>query len=237
MKRYGTTLICLFLCFCLSAQEFKPMDYNGTLYQEFVSNVADKEDAALVIYLHGKHSSGNDNRKQISNSSVRNISNYLKKNHISAYFLVPQCPEDHEWDEGRCGIPGYTDRVEDLITLYMKTKYIDVSKIYICGTSMGAMGVWRILKDNPKLFAAAIIASGQALHASPSDFIGIPLYVTVGSEERSYEALKWFTSEIQGAGGTVLFDVLWGLRHHEATDSALSPQRLEWLFSQKKGLK
>ena len=220
----------------LNAQEFKPMDYNGTLYQEFVSNVADKEDAALVIYLHGKHSSGNDNRKQLSQSGVQAIARYLKKNHVSAYFLVPQCPEDREWDR-RDGKAGYTDRVEDLITLYIKTKYIDVSKIYICGTSMGAMGVWRILKDNPKLFAAAIIASGQALHASPSDFIGIPLYVTVGSEERSYEALKWFTSEIQGAGRTVLFDVLWGLRHHEATDSALSPQRLEWLFSQKKGLK
>ena len=102
--------------------------------------------------------------------------------------------------------------MEDLITLYMKTKYIDVSRIYICGASMGACGVWKLLKDNPKLFTAAIIASGQAQRAYPSDFTGIPLYVTVGSEERSYEALKWFSSEIEKAGGMVQFDVLLGQR-------------------------
>ena len=132
MKRYETTLICLLLCLCMNAQEFEPMEYNGMLYQEMASHVIDKEDAALVVYLHGRHASGNDNQKQLSQAGVQAFARYLKKNHVPAYFLVPQCPEDREWD-GRDGKAGYTDRVEDLITLYMKTKYIDVSRIYICG--------------------------------------------------------------------------------------------------------
>lgn len=236
MKRYEITLICLLLCLCMNAQEFEPKEYNGMLYQELASHVIDKEDAALVIYLHGRHASGNDNRKQLSQAGVQAIARYLKKNHVSAYFLVPQCPEDREWD-GRDGKAGYTDSVEDLITLYMKTKYIDVSRIYICGASMGACGIWKLLKDNPKLFTAAIIASGQAQRAYPSDFTGIPLYVTVGSEERSYEALKWFSSEIEKAGGMVQFDVLLGQRHRDACDNAFTSKRLKWLFSQEKGLK
>ena len=55
MKRYESTLICLLLCLCMNAQEFEPKEYNGMLYQELASHVIDKEDAALVIYLHGRH--------------------------------------------------------------------------------------------------------------------------------------------------------------------------------------
>lgn len=215
----------------LNAQEFKPMEYNGTLYQELACNVADKE-AALIVYLHGRHASGNDNQSQLSQKGVQDIAYYLINNQLSAYFLVPQCPNDREWD-GRDGKAGYTESVKDLITLYLKTKQIDLSRIYICGASMGACGVWKLLEDNTELFTAAIIASGQAQYASPSDFIGIPLYVTVGSEERSYEDLRWFTSEIQRAGGTVQFDVLLGQRHRDACDNAFTSKRLEWLFSQK----
>ena len=101
---------------------------------------------------------------------------------------------------------------------------------------MGACGVWKLLKDNPKLFTAAIIASGQAQRAYPSDFTGIPLYVTVGSEERSYEALKWFSSEIEKAGGMVQFDVLLGQRHRDACDNAFTSKRFKWLFSQKNAI-
>ena len=157
-KQYGAIFATLFLCIAMHAQDFQPMEYNGLLYQELACNVADKEDAALVVYLHGRHASGSDNRRQLSQAGVQDIAKYLGKNHLSAYFLVPQCPEDREWD-GRDGKPGYTESVEDLITLYMKTRYIDVSRIYICGVSMGACGVWKLLKDNPKLFTAAFIVS------------------------------------------------------------------------------
>ena len=59
----------------------------------------------------------------------------------------------------------------------------------------------------------------------------------MGSEERSYEALKWFSSEIEKAGGMVQFDVLLGQRHRDACDNAFTSKRLKWLFSQEKGLK
>lgn len=232
-KQYGAIFATLFLCIAMHAQDFQPMEYNGLFYQELACNVADKEDAALVVYLHGRHASGSDNRRQLSQAGVQDIAKYLGKNHLSAYFLVPQCPEDREWD-GRDGKPGYTESVEDLITLYMKTRYIDVSRIYICGVSMGACGVWKLLKDNPKLFTAAFIVSGQPQRAYPSDFTETPLYVTVGSEERSHEALKWFSSEINKAGGTVRFDVLPGQRHRDACDNAFTAKRLKWLFSLKK---
>ncbi len=123
------------------AQDFKPMEHDGLLYQELVYFIDVKGKTPLIIYLHGRHASGNDNQKQLSQTGVQEIEKYLRKNAIPAYFLVPQCPEDSEWD-GRNGKSGYADKVEDLITLYLNTKDIDTNRIYICGASMGACGTW-----------------------------------------------------------------------------------------------
>ena len=231
MKRYIVVIVALLTGFCVRAQEFKPMEHDGLLYQELFHNNAEKGKVPLIIYLHGRHASGNDNQKQLSQVGVQEIEKYLRKNSIPAYFLVPQCPEGYEWD-GRGGKSGYTDKVEDLITLYLTTKDIDTSRVYICGTSMGACGTWKLLKDNSKLFAAALIASGQAQYEKPSDYTNTPLYVTVGSEERSYDALKWFTTKIRKAGGNVKFDVLFGQKHRNACDNAFSTKRIKWLLSQ-----
>lgn len=213
------------------AQPFTPKESGDIRYQVLENRTDGAEKAALVVYLHGRSGSGEDNETQMQQAGVEAIGKYIVKNGISAYFLVPQCPSDHEWD-ARDNRPGYTEKVEALITQYLGEKDIDTDRIYICGASMGACGVWRMLKDNPGLFAAAILASGQAQRSYPEDFTGTPLYVTVGSNERSYEALRWFTSQISKAGGSVQFDVLAGQNHRAACDNAFSSKRLKWLFSQ-----
>ena len=226
-------LASLLTIFCTKVQASQQIDHNNLLYQELAINIVENQKTPLVIYLHSKHASGNDNQKQLSQAGAQAIAEYLKKNKISAYFIVPQCPEEYEWD-GQGGRPGCISSVEDLIIQYIRTRNIDVSRIYVCGASMGACGVWKLLKDNPKLFAAAIIASGQPQRTYPSDFTEVPLYVTVGSKERSYDALNRFISEINEIGGKVKFDVLIGMKHGEACDNAFSSQRLKWLFSQEK---
>ena len=128
MKRYIVLLTALVISHFAMAQDFKPMEHNGLLYQELVFCNDVKGKIPLVIYLHGRHASGNDNQKQLSQAGVQEIDKYLRKNAIPAYFLVPQCPEDYEWD-GRNGNSGYTDKVVDLITFYLKTKDIDMNAL------------------------------------------------------------------------------------------------------------
>ena len=74
----------------------------------------------------------------------------------------------------------------------------------------------------------------QQLACSAKRFAGIPLYVTVGSRERTADYLSDFTSEIKDAGGTVEFDFLSGCSHPEACSKAFTAKRLNWIFSQRK---
>lgn len=222
----------LLMCCCVKSQQFLPMECNRVSYQEMASLPSDTIKPALIVYLHSKSGSGNDNKAQLEQAAVGEIKKYIKKHNLSVYFLVPQCPIDHEW-VGRGSSQGYTEQIEELIKTYLNSKAIDTKRIYLCGASMGACGVWRLLKNSPDLFTAALIASGQAVRAYPSDYTNIPLYVTAGTKEKSYDTLKRFTSEINKAGGNVQFEELPNLNHREACDKAFTAQRLAWLFSHK----
>ena len=202
-------------------------------YQVIENLIGSDLKPALIIYLHSNSGSGTDNKKQMTQVSAGNIEKYIKDNKIPAYFLVPQCPTDHEWDS-RGSTAGYYVKAKELLDYFMKEKDIDESRVYICGTSMGAMGAWRMLKEYPKLFTAGIVSSGQAQFATPSLYTYLPLYITAGTEERSYEALKSFAQQIKNAGGNVTFEEFEGMTHGRACDNACSAERLQWLFSQKK---
>lgn len=226
-------------------QDFQLMEHSGILYQQFTyhanaagmpTNTADTpadapQKPALIIYLHGRSGSGQDNRKQLESPAVDSIVNYIRKKHMHAYLIAPQCPTTHEWVSSQRN-PGYIDRVEQLIAYYLETGAVDPGRIYICGVSMGGQGTWYLVKNHPDIIAAAFIASARQFMVRPEDCTEVPLYVTVGGEERSAAALNSFTSDIKELQGNVQFEILPGLDHPRACDQAFSEKRLEWIFSQ-----
>jgi predicted peptidase len=221
-----TAILC---CKPSFAQQFEPKEFAGVKYQEF-AKLSNKKKPALLIYLHGKSGSGEDNERQMRVPSVWDIEKYLRESKMPIYFIVPQCPPTHEWIAHR-DLPGYEDKIFELIDHYIKEVGVDPNRIYICGVSMGAMGTWKILRERNDFFAAAFIASGGNRNAEPNEYLKTPLCVTVGEFERSTEDLRWLSSEIERLGGKIDFSVLPGLGHREACDEAFTAERLKWLFS------
>jgi len=234
-------LFLLFVCLLTGCSSKDPSDKKkvsgvSDIPCQVIENVIEGDGApALVIYLHSRSGSGTDNKKQMTQESVINIENYIKDNNISAYFLVPQCPVDYEWDS-RGSTSGYYGKAKELLDNFLAEKDVDRNRIYICGTSMGAMGTWRMLREYPDFFAAAIVGSGQPQFDLPWLYVYLPLYITAGTEERSYEALKDFAEEIAISGGDARFEKLEGMTHGMACDNACNEKRLKWLFSQKKNI-
>ena len=216
-----------------TAPAFAPKAYDGLKYQ-VLSNLTDgAKKPIFVIYLHSHNGSGEDNQKQLGQPSVTKMKDYLVGKKIPAYFLAPQCPSDREWIPNR-GTPGCKDKVVGLIRSFITENNVDLNRVYICGTSMGGWGVWTILKENPGLFAAGFIGSGAAKNVEPEDFKNVPLYVTVGTEENSYNTLPDFVAGIKAAGGTVEFTIMPGMNHGTACDNAFTEDRLDGFFSWKR---
>ena len=233
MRRILSIVFCLLPPISLCAQGFVPMEYDGLPYQVLASNTVGVEKPALVVFLHGGHARGEDNQKQIQLQAVKDIAAYIVKNKMPAYFLVPQCPSGMEWIPNQ-GSTGCKEKVLGLIKKYADEMDIDKNRIYRCSVSMGSWASWVLVKENPDLFAAAFIASGNHKAVSPEQLTGTPMYITVGSRERTVDAIKWLATETQKDGGTVQFDVLTGCDHPGACNKAFTAKRLKWLFEHKR---
>ncbi len=127
MRYVISTITSLLFCPTLFAQQFEPMEYDGLQYQVLASNINGAEKPALVLFLHGGHARGDDNQKQIQLQAVKDIKDYILKNNMPAFFLVPQCPSEMEWIPNR-GAPGCKEKVLGLIQEYVDEKGIDPSR-------------------------------------------------------------------------------------------------------------
>lgn len=224
---------------------FKAMEMSTTgatvKYRAAVVSGSSDKSPALVVYLHGKHGSGDDNIRQMDNQGVFAIYDYLSDNKISAVVLVPQCPEEYNWSGGRSrkngnASAGYNKFVKELIDNCVSSMGIDTGRIYILGPSMGGGGVWNMLDCYPGFFAGALSASGSSRGCRIENLAQTPVISTLGTEETqaSVESFQKTVDEINAKGGKAKFEALEGLTHPQACGAAFSPERLEWVFSNSK---
>ena len=114
MKTFFILLLSLLTGCNTAKQPEVPSAVPDIPYQVIENLIGSDLKPALIIYLHSNSGSGTDNKKQMTQVSAGNIEKYIKDNKIPAYFLVPQCPTDHEWDS-RGSTAGYYVKAKELL--------------------------------------------------------------------------------------------------------------------------
>ena len=225
-------------------------------FREAVFNPDSAGTTALVIFLHSAGGRGNDNLSPLGMPAVKEIYTYLNNAGIKACMIVPQCPKTASWDGTvpqrpkphwngvsfhppllakkerlKDKVP-FVNHLRPLIDKYIVLHGIDSSRIYILGASMGAAGIWKLIADNPQLFAGAMIASGVYRGKSLEGLLSTPILCTAGTEENPHEKCQKTVEAINSLHGNAVFKPLPGFRHVDACNKAFTPDNLDWLFSQ-----
>ena len=113
----------------------------------------------LILFLHGAGESGNNNTSQLianKGATVWVESDHLERNPV--YVVAPQRGNDMSfgWD---------TKAVKALLDDFIaKNPSVDTDRIYVQGMSMGGMGTWQMILENPDFFAAAIPICGYVVN-------------------------------------------------------------------------
>lgn len=195
-----------------------------------IGDVSAETPGALVIYLHGGSSKGNDNVAQLAEPGIEVIYKYMCDNQICATMLVPQCPSSSSWGKAM------NKTIKGLLDFCIDTGSIDMNRIYIFGGSMGGSGTWSIVSTYPGLFTAAMPVAGNTTSAVAENVAKTNIYTVMGSDDTlmKVEQVQEFVKELENAGGVVKLDVEDGWDHQTTCKFAYTETRLDWVFAKSK---
>lgn len=198
---------------------------------EFVYDDSNKP--ALLLYLHGGSSRGDDNEAPLKEAAVDSISHYLEKRRINAILVVPQCPSSVKaWGGMMNGV------LKELIDSYIGKSSIDPARIYILGGSMGGTGTWSMVSGYPNLFAAAMPVAGNPTGMDADRLVSTPIYTVMGTSDQIMDSevrasVAALVQSVVNAGGKAKMDTEEGWSHEMTCIQSYTTERLDWIFSHK----
>lgn len=205
----------------------------------------------LVFFLHGAGERGNDNEKQLVHGAKLFLTQEARTK-FPAIIVFPQCPENSFWSNvdfkrdqnGKTtfsfpadGEPTVAMKLaQELLKNIIEQYPIAKTQIYTAGLSMGGMGVFEMVKRNPRLFAAAIPICGGGSISTAKKLATTKWWVFHGAKddvvppqysEEMVKALKEVKASVKFT--------LYPQANHNSWDAAFAePEFLPWLFSQRK---
>ncbi|MFB6318820.1 prolyl oligopeptidase family serine peptidase [Saccharicrinis sp. FJH54] len=208
----------------------------------------------LVFFLHGAGERGNDNQSQLVHGSKLFLDSANREKY-PAIVVFPQCPKDSYWsnvikkrEENGKRTFNFTDPdttnptlsmqlAIDLLSALKAEKFVDPSRIYVGGLSMGGMGTFEIVARNPNTFAAAFPICGGGYPGAASNYAkNTAFWIFHGKKDDivPYEKSQKMFDAIRKNGGDAKF-TLYPNANHNSWDSAFAePELLNWIFSHRR---
>lgn len=204
----------------------------------------------LVLFLHGRGESGNDNEKQLQNGAALFLKENVR-NKYPAIIVFPQNPEESYWSNVQILTTPenkrefyFTDGQKPSNSMEMLIQALDnlqrqykikQNQIYVMGLSMGGMGTFEIVNRMPNTFAASIAICGGANPITAPNLKNTKWWIFHGAKDDIVSPN--FSEEMVKAMKMNKVDVKFTLypnANHNSWDSALAePYLLEWLFKQR----
>ncbi len=204
----------------------------------------------VVLFLHGRGESGDDNEKQL----VHGSSLFLEAQaEYPAIVIFPQCPTTDYWsnvdriekDGGGLQFKFPYDRpanpalaaVMDLVDQELSKPYVDENRLYVTGLSMGGMGTWELLWRMPEKIAAAAPICGGGPPEMAHKMTDVPIWAFHGLKDDVVQPRFSINMvrAIQREGGLAKITLYPDANHNSWDPAFAEPDYLPWMFSKFKG--
>lgn len=240
------SILAAFVAFSIvaHAQDFPEFDKrqyktsDDTLLYRFLKPRVQKENERypLVVFLHGSGERGNDNILPLNHIAPLFL-NESNRSQYPCFVVVPQCPAKENWTypdwylEPKEPLSSVVSLIDSLKAL----PFIDSSRIYITGLSMGGYGTWYLLTKYPDLFAAAVPICGGGDTHQVENFKHVPIWNFHGTKDDAVpvESSRNMIQALKDAGGTPKYTEYKKVGHNSWVNAYSEAGLLPWLFSQK----
>jgi predicted peptidase len=202
----------------------------------------------LVLYLHGSGGLGTDNEKQLALGNVFGTTIWAlprNQDRFPCYVVAPQT--DRGWakyeasaEGGRAHVVAGLGEGNESALAIVKTLVrefpIDEHRLYITGQSMGGAGVWNMIANRPRVFAAAAVCCGSPTADDVTRAGRLPLWVFHGDSDRVVPVAtsRDRVAALRAAGASPIYTEYPGVDHNVWEWAYTEPALLDWMFSQRR---
>lgn len=202
-----------------------------------------RKPCGLLLFLHGAGERGNDNQAQLKNDALAWVQPALQDRH-PAVVVFPQCPVDATWvdapwDQGhysveRTPVSKPMSAVLNLMTSLQKEFFIDASRLFVTGLSMGGYGTWDIIMRYPTRFAGALPLCGGGDPSQAPALRDLPLWVFHGEDDAAVpvRGSRLMIQALRAVGAKSRYSELPGVGHNVWIHAYRDLEVLNWLLSQ-----
>jgi predicted esterase len=188
----------------------------------------------LLIWLHGRKESGEDNRDHLR---WMNLLLQSKKD-FPGYILAYQCSSERPvWTQGPEPEQSLSV-VRAIVDEVISECPVDVDRIYVSGVSSGGTGCWQMLLRYPDLIAAAVpLAGSGVLNTDLSSISDVPVWAFHTRQDPMVpvSGVRATIGELQELGGKAYLTETPGHTHDCWTVAFGEFEFIDWLLAQRKG--
>ena len=198
----------------------------------------------LVLFLHGAAARGTDNDAQLTQHGSTVWAQPVHQGRFPCYVLAPQCAPngkwvDVDWARGPCVRPdagSHMNQVMELLNELIPALAVDRTRVYACGQSMGAFGVWDLVSRMPATFAAAAALAGGGDPATAYAIKPVAMWAAHGDSDPvvPVEGSRAMINALRMAGAAPRYKEYPGRGHDIWEDEWYDPALTDWMFSHRK---
>lgn len=186
---------------------------------------SESEKYPLIIHFHGA-GARSDIAKLNDNDYV--LLNY-KREHPEYKFaiIMPHCFADTWFD--------IFEQVKRFVDYCAGLPFVDTSRIYLSGISMGAYCAWQLLTSKNEVFAAALLCCGGGMYWNAGS-VKCPVWAFHGEADSVVyvNESRYYVDKINLCGGSAKLTVYPGVGHNCWDIAYRTAEVYEWLFSNAK---
>lgn len=177
----------------------------------------------LVVYLHGRGCRTETTEKLHKTSSLLHLQE--RQNERGYILIAPHCSRGN-WNEWMMLLIRLVEYAREL-------PYVDTTRVYLTGNSMGGYGTWELSILRPKWFAAAMPVCGGGLPGMAKQVGMLPIRTFHGLCDKTVDPIESLemakaVNRFGGRAELILFPEL----GHNCWDAVYSDDKnYDWLLS------
>ena len=198
---------------------FEGMTYLVTYPEGFCEN----KKYPLLIFLHGRGARSATTEKLHSYSCLSHLQK--RQNERGFILLAPHC-KSGKWSE-------WMATLLRLVETFRELPYVDKSRLYLTGNSMGGYGTWELASLRSHWFAAAMPICGGGLAGMANELEDLPIRAFHGLCDQTVDPIEslQMVKAVNNFGGNAEL-ILFPRLSHNCWDVVYTDEgNYDWLFS------